>query len=107
MTRKSQMVPAFKHAAGMNTSNPLNILSAKYTSPFCVITEGKAPVPSWVHKQVQEALTMDTSPQLVNKVAVLHFLHLLEPAKASTVAAKTRSTVSSAPPCTNTDYALR
>ena len=63
-----------------------------YTSPFCVITEGIPPVPSWVHNQVQEALSVGISPALVNKVAMLHLPHLLETAKASTVAAKTRTT---------------
>ena len=56
-----------------------------WTSPFCVITESIPPVPSWVHNQVQEALSMGISP-------TLHLPHLLETAKASTVAAKTRTT---------------
>ena len=82
-------------------SNPAMKHRLLYTYPFCVLTERQAPVPSWVHNQVQDALTMGISPQLVNKVAMLHLQHLLEPAKASTVAAKTRSTASSVPPCTN------
>ena len=64
-----------------------------YTSPFCVITERHTTRTIIVHNQVQEALSMSISPQLVNKVATLHLPYLLEPAKASTVAAKTRSTV--------------
>ena len=35
---------------------------------------------------------MGISPALVNKVAMLHLPHLLETAKASTAAAKTRTT---------------
>ena len=46
---------------------------------------------------------MGNSPQLVNKVATLHLPHLIYPAKAPTVATKTRAMVSSAPPCTNRD----
>ena len=84
-------------------SNPAMKHRLLYTSPFCVITEGTPSVPSWVHSQVQEALLMGISPQLVNKIAMLHLPHLIEPAKASTVAAKTRSTVPSAPPCMNWD----
>ena len=107
------MVPAFEHAAGTNSrtpsvcscSNPAMKHRLLCTSPFCVITEGIPPLGCTT--RCRRPLSMGISPFLVNTVATLHLPHLLETAKASTVATKTRIMVPSAPPCTNRDTSPR